>query len=173
MYRYTKKLHTTVEDFEFPVGFHLDENNRWVVLANIIPWENFEKEYAVIFDEKIGAPAKAFQIALASLIIQQTLNLTDRETVEQIKENPYLQYFLGLSRYQYKAPFESSMLVHFRKRINSKIINKINKTIVKSALKEPEKKENNEKGKKKSYQTAIEIYREKFRSYRRVNKKRK
>jgi transposase, IS5 family len=29
--------------------------------------------------------------------------VSDRETVEQIKENPYLQYFLGIKEYSNKA----------------------------------------------------------------------
>ena len=42
------------------------------------------------------------------------------ETVEQIKENPYLQYFIGISSYSNEAPFDSSMLVHFRERMNQR-----------------------------------------------------
>ena len=140
MYRFTEQGHNTIADFQFPVGFHLDENNRWVILAKLIPWRKFEKEYALIFDEKIGSPAKPFQMAMGALIIQQILDISDRETVEQIKENPYLQYFLGLSTYEYKAPFDSSMLVYFRKRISREIIEKINKQIVKLSLEESEKK---------------------------------
>jgi hypothetical protein len=45
----------------------------------------------------MGAPAKTFRIALVALIIKEKLGTSDRETVEQIKENPYLQYFLGRS----------------------------------------------------------------------------
>ncbi len=36
------------------------------------------------------------RIALGSLIIKEKLGLTDEETVEQISENPYLQYFLSI-----------------------------------------------------------------------------
>ena len=140
MYISTATVQTLVTDFQIPVGFHLDENNRWVILSNLIPWDEFENEYASFFDEKMGAPAKSFQLALGSLLIQQILNLSDRETVAQIKENPYLQYFLGLNSYDYKAPFDSSMLVHFRKRIKPEIINKINRQIVKQTLDTPEEK---------------------------------
>ena len=33
------------------------------------------------------------RIALGALIIKEKLKLSDEETVEQIRENPYLQYF--------------------------------------------------------------------------------
>ncbi len=154
MYISTNTVHIPVEDFQFPVGFQLDENNRWVILSKLIPWDEFEQEYASLFDEKMGAPAKLFRMALGSLLIQQILNITDRETVAQIKENPYLQYFLGLNSYEYKAPYDSSMLVYFRRRIKTELIDKINRQIVQQTLekqeekkKETEQKEPEEKNK--------------------------
>ena len=39
------------------------------------------------------------------------MRLTDDELVEQIKENPYLQFFIGLEAFQYSAPFDLSMMV--------------------------------------------------------------
>ena len=62
-------------------------------MAKIIPWSQFEAEYAAIFSEGKGAPAKTFRMALGALIIKERLGISDRETVEQIRENPYLQYF--------------------------------------------------------------------------------
>jgi hypothetical protein len=149
MYISTTTVQEEVEDFQFPVGFQLDENNRWVILSKLIPWSEFEQQYAELFDEKMGAPAKSFRLALGSLLIQQILNISDRETVEQIKENPYLQYFLGLNFYEYKAPFNSSMLVYFRQRIKREIVEKINRQIVKETLsRESEKKTPRQKKKK-------------------------
>ena len=41
--------------------------------------------------------SKPFRIALGALIIKEKLGISDRETIEQIREKPYLQYFLGMS----------------------------------------------------------------------------
>jgi len=64
--------------------------------------------------------------------------------VEQIRENPYLQYFIGQSSYSNEAPFDPSLLVHFRQRISVDIVNKINQEMVKrigeTAAGESEKK---------------------------------
>ena len=68
-------------------------------LAELIPWEAFEEEYASQFKQGMGAPAKSFRMALGALIIKERLGSSDRGTVEQIRENPILQYFLGLSEY--------------------------------------------------------------------------
>ncbi len=74
--------------------------------------------------------AKPFRMALGALIIQEKLGVSDRETVEQIKENFYLQYFIGMSAYSNDSPFEPSMLVYFRKRIDKNLLNQINKKMV-------------------------------------------
>lgn len=142
MYRFLKEQHNSPQDFEIPTEKKLNPHNKWVMLAELIPWEKFEAEYAANFHEKMGAPAKSFRIALASLIIQEISGYTDRQMIENIEENPYLQYFLGPKSYEDKAPFEVSMLVYFRKRINRKIIEEINRKIVKKALEEKEKEEN-------------------------------
>ena len=44
----------------------------------------------------MGAPSKSVRLALGALIIKEKLQISDREVVDQIMENPYLQYFLGL-----------------------------------------------------------------------------
>ncbi|WNZ28066.1 IS5 family transposase (plasmid) [Leptolyngbya sp. NK1-12] len=41
-----------------------------------------------------------------------------------------LPYFLGLSQYSDKAPFDASMLVHFRKRVKLELIGQLNEAIV-------------------------------------------
>jgi len=86
------------------------------------------------FRSEVGAPAKSFRMALGALIIKEKLGISDRETVEQIKENPYLQYFIGMSSYSQDTPFDASMLVHFRQRIGVELVNKINQKMVKEML---------------------------------------
>lgn len=145
MYRKAQEQEQPPENFELPFGGQLASDNRWVVLAKIIPWSEFEAEYAAIFTEEIGAPAKTFRVALGALIIKEKLGTSDRETVEQIRENPYLQYFIGMSDYSNKPPFDPSMLVHFRERIDINLVNKINQELVKKVL---EMKEEEVKSKK-------------------------
>ena len=77
-----------------------------------------------------SAPAKSFRMALGALIIKEKLGISDRETVEQIRENPYLQYFIGQSSYSNELPFDPSLLVHFRQRICQNLINKVNERLV-------------------------------------------
>ena len=134
MYRFEEQSQVSSENFELPFEGKLSEDNRWVIMASLIHWSDFEEEYASIFTEEIGAPAKSFRMALGALIIKEKLGISDRETVEQIKENPYLQYFIGISSYSNETPFDASMLVYFRQRIGIELVNRINQKMVKEML---------------------------------------
>jgi len=131
MYRKRDTDQLILSDFSMPFSGKLSPDNRWVKLASLVPWEEIEDEYVRQFSQNgMGSPAKQFRMALGALIIKEKLNISDDETVEQIRENPYLQYFIGLEEYQNKAPFDPSMMTHFRKRINLEMVCALNEKII-------------------------------------------
>jgi hypothetical protein len=130
VYRKAELAPSPSSEFELPFGGRLSADNRWVKMAQLIPWSEFESEYAQNFPTEKGAPAKSFRMALGALIIKEKLGISDRETVEQIRENPYLQYFVGQSSYSNELPFDPSLLVHFRQRISPNLINNVNERMV-------------------------------------------
>ncbi len=99
-------------------------------MAELIPRWEFEAEYAKKFPTEMGVPAKSFRMALGALIIKEKLEISDRPRVEQIRDNPYLQYFICQSTYSNELAFEPSLLVHFRQRISPNLINKVNERMV-------------------------------------------
>jgi len=137
---YLKDNHNQLEfeNFYLPFSGHLRGDNRWVILAGQIPWRQIEELYGKLFSEDNGCPALSARVALGALLIKERLGTSDRETVEQIRENPYLQYFLGMKEYQDKPLFDDSMMTHFRKRFNKDILSEINEKIVESAMKKNE-----------------------------------
>lgn len=149
MYRKTSENQPEFDNFTVPFGGHLNPKNRWVQLAEIIPWKIFEEKYAEQFSTETGAPAKSFRMALGALLIKEKLQITDEETVRQICENPYLQYLVGMEDFRSKDPFDPSMMVHFRKRINSEMIEEVNEVIHKEYVKKNEKRIKKLKKKKK------------------------
>ena len=94
-----------------------------------MPWEELEETYAPQFSPTTGAPAKSVRLAFGALFIKQRLGLSDEETVKQIRENTYMQFFLGFAGYFSKAPFDPSMMVHFRKRFSEEDLKRINELI--------------------------------------------
>lgn len=105
-------------DFFLPFGGKLDTENRWVKLSVLVPWAQAEKNYGAFFKKTFrGQETISLRKGLGALIIQERMQLTDRETLETIKENPYMQFFIGLPGYEHIAPFHHSMMTHFRKRL--------------------------------------------------------
>ncbi len=130
MYRHNEKQLKFVE-FHLPFGGKLPADNRWVRLAEVIPWHEFEEKYCRNFTGNgQGPPALSVRMALAALITKERLGLTDEECVEQIRENPYLQYFCGLQQFTTESPFHPTMLVHFRKRFSVDVLKHVNEVIV-------------------------------------------
>ena len=136
MYRFEEKQ-LSFTDFNQPQGLQMNPENRWVKKAEMIPWDTIEKEYAKLFPSKTGMPAKPLRMALGSLLIQKQYHYPDEELVEQIRENPYYQYFIGMPGYEDKIPFVPSLLVAFRKRLSEEILMEVNEIIIASAI--PEK----------------------------------
>lgn len=119
MYKPRFRQLSFVDEFYLPFGGKLQADNRWVKLANAIPWFAAEEIYAKNFTAANGTPVLSVRTALGSLIIKETLSITDEETVAQIQKNPYLQFFVGFTSFQNEAPFDASLMTHFRKRFTS------------------------------------------------------
>ena len=131
MYRKNPDGQLAFKDFYLPFGGKLRGDNRWVRLAEMIPWDLVDSFYAQNFASlEQGAPAKPARLAFGALIIKERLGVSDEEAVEQIRENPYLQFFLGFHEFRDERPFDSSMYVHFRKRFTLEQLSQINEAIV-------------------------------------------
>lgn len=131
-----------LEGFESPFERSLNPTNRWVVLAHLIPWDEICNLYLKQVPQKdTGRPALNPRIVIGSLIIKHLCNLDDRETVSQISENIYMQYFLGYSGFVNEEPFDASLFVEFRKRLGMESLNAINERIVQLKAKVEQKSE--------------------------------
>ncbi|GEN92243.1 transposase [Tetragenococcus koreensis] len=130
MYKSQPYIQISFEDFNQPLGLHMNPENRWVKKAERIPWSALEKDYAKNFPNPKGNVAQSIRMALGALLIQKEYHYSDEETVAQIQENPYLQFFVGLPGYQEEAPFEASSMVHFRERLDEVTLIEINEKIL-------------------------------------------
>ena len=130
-------------DFFLPFGGKLDEQNRWVQLARLVPWAKAEEQYGSYFADTLrGQQAISLRKGLGALIIQGRMQLSDRETVESISENPYMQYFIGLAGFEMKPPFHHSMMTHFRKRLTH-VLAEINEIVATEGVKESKDDDDN------------------------------
>lgn len=121
----------TLDCFRSPFEQQLNPKNRWVVLAGLIPWDEVCSLYLKnVGISHTGRPALSPRVIIGSLIIKHLCNLDDRETIDQISENIYIQYFLGYSTFSSEPPFDASLFVDFRKRLGIENLNAINERIV-------------------------------------------
>ena len=67
-----------------------------------MPWEELEETCAPHFNPFTGVPAKTVMLAFGALFIKQSLGLSDEETVEQIRKNAYMQFYLGFDSHSSK-----------------------------------------------------------------------
>jgi hypothetical protein len=138
-HEYTSPAQGTLAGFESPFSKQLNAGNRWVVLSHKIPWDSLVNVYQKQLSNSItGANGINPRVVLGALIIKHICDLSDRETVQQIQENMYMQYFIGFSSFSDEAPFDPSLFVEFRKRLGAEQINAINEKILQLYLQKAE-----------------------------------
>ena len=148
---YISQSQLTLTGFETPFTNQLDAKNRWVQLAHRIPWDSIVNVYEKqMRNSATGASNINGRVVLGSIIIKHMCGLSDQETMLQIQENMYMQYFIGYSSYSKEAPFDSSLFVEIRKRLGIEQINAINNKIVELSLATQEKAENKNSNSKKT-----------------------
>jgi len=130
MIRYRSHKQLSLAEFDWPFQTALDEDNRWVKLSRCIPWDALAEGYYRSLSVTQGRPTKDARLVIGAVIVKHKLCLSDEETVQQIQENPYLQYFVGLPGYQREAPFAPSLLVEIRKRMGQTVFETFHDAIV-------------------------------------------
>jgi len=96
----------------------LDSKDPLIVLANNLPWSKIEKELSKYYkNNKVGRPNKPIRLMVGLLLLKQIKNLSDEKIIQEWKQNPYLQYFCGLTEYTPALPCHATELVKFRQRI--------------------------------------------------------
>jgi len=120
----------SIEAFKLPFAGELNRNNRWVNLAEVMPWDDLSTVYNQALSEGTGRPGLPSRVVVGALIIKHLMKLTDEETIEQIRENPYLQFFLGYPCYSYEHGFDPSLFVTIRKRLGEESVSALNQLFI-------------------------------------------
>ena len=134
MIRYTSFKQLSIEEFKTPFEKEIDNNNRWVILANSIPWDELANIYHKAMSLGKGAPGKDTRIVIGALIVKHKLGFTGDETIQIIRENPYIQYFLGIKEFTNEPIFDSGLFTSILKRLGIDTFNQMQKDIIEKAL---------------------------------------
>jgi len=134
MRTYNSSKQLTFEGFDTPFERNLLPTNRWVKLAHSIPWDECVGIYLKSLSSTMGRPAINARLALGSMLIKHVKGLSDREVIEAIQENIYLQYFVGFCSFNPEPAFDPSLMVTLRERMGEKEFDKMNDLIIQKAL---------------------------------------
>jgi len=93
----------------------LSKENRWVKLADSLPWDKIEKEYNKrLNNAHNGAGNKPARMVVGAMIVKHVECLSDEKTIQAIQENPYMQYLLGLNAFTENPVFVPELFVDFQ-----------------------------------------------------------
>jgi transposase, IS5 family len=134
MIRYKPSNQLPIEQFYLPFGGKLNPDNRWVKLSNSLPWDRMAEIYYRSMSAGKGAPGKDARIVIGANIIKHKEKLSDEGTILAIQENPYMQYFLGLSGFTEKEVFNPSLFVYIRKRLGVEAFDLMTQSIIELAI---------------------------------------
>ena len=122
--------------FEQRLSEQLNPSHEIYMLAKMIDWDHYEKEFGQYYSENNSREPKPIRLMVGLIMLQNMFNFSDRSVVRTWIENPYWQYFCGFDFLQWKFPIDPSSLTRFRNRLGEKGIGKIFKSTIKMALDE-------------------------------------
>ncbi len=106
-----------------------------------MPWEELEEIYSRNFDKKYGGYAKNGRLVISAILLKHKYGFSDIEVIEQIKENIYIQYFLGFTSFRKEAAFDPNLMVHIRERMGHEQFDEMTEEILKIVVRNKKKTE--------------------------------
>ena len=117
-----------------PYAGKIDENNRWIKLSKLVPWENLNLIYRRYFAEEKMKQVKDCRLMLGLMLGQILMKLSDRDVLDYFHENPYFQYFCGNEVFVVKLEksiIHYSLLSKRRKKLGKDFFEKFQEEVIK------------------------------------------
>ncbi len=129
MIKHTPASKLCLQLFRTPFDAALCPQNRWVRMADLVPWD----EMATVFLRSMSVAEGRPSVDLGTLLVKHIENLSDERTIEYIQENIYAQYFVGLSSFQAEPVFVPHLFVTIRKRLGEQGSKAVNDMLIAQA----------------------------------------
>lgn len=94
----------------------LNPNHELVTLGKRLDWDRLEARFAGLYATE-GRPSIPIRVMVSLLLLQRLKNVSDEEVVKQWVQNPYWQWFSGMTIFNWAVPCDPTELGKFRKRI--------------------------------------------------------
>jgi IS5 family transposase len=119
-------------------GAHLSEllnrEHPLYVLAERIDWSQFDASIGVCYADELGRPGVNTRLMVGLLYLKHAYDESDESVVARWVENPYWQFFCGLSYMQHELPIDPSSLSKWRKRVGVERLEKLLEATIQAAL---------------------------------------
>ncbi|MCB9285410.1 MAG: IS5 family transposase [Lewinellaceae bacterium] len=133
MIKYTPASERTLALFSTPFEQKLSPENRWVRMAELVPWDEMAEVFFSCLSTDQGRLTVDLRVILGALMVKHIERLSDEDTIQYIQENIYAQYFVGLSSFQIEPVFVPSLFVEIRKRLGQKGSARLNDLMIRQA----------------------------------------
>ena len=121
MYR-SEKFNPSLFGRLFHLGGKLSLANRWLRLAEALPWGKLDEAYGRYFSAGYGRPAKDSRLVCGLLAVKQLKNISDEDAVLEFMESPYIQAFCGQEYFALENVVNPGMLSERRKRLGAEFL---------------------------------------------------
>ena len=135
MIKYTPASERSLQLFRTSFDAALCPQNRWVRMADLVPWDEMATVFLRSMSAAQGRPSVDLRIVLGTLLVKHIENLSDERTIEYIQDNIYAQYFVGLSSFQTEPVFVPHLFVTIRKRLGEQGSKAVNDMLIAQAHK--------------------------------------
>jgi len=104
------------------------------VLAERIDWSQFDSAIDNCYADELGRPGVNTRLMVGLLYLKHAFDESDESLVARWVENPYWQFFCGLSYMQHELPIDPSSLSRWRKRVGPERLEKLLEATIHTAL---------------------------------------
>jgi transposase, IS5 family len=104
------------------------------LLAEQIDWSRLEAAIDNCYAEELGRPGVNTRLMVGLLYLKHAYDESDESVVARWVENPYWQFFCGLSYMQHELPIDPSSLSKWRKRVGPERLEKLLEATIHAAL---------------------------------------
>ncbi len=133
MIKYTPATERKLSLFTTPFDQKLDPENRWVKMADLVPWDDMAKVFFSRMSKDVGRASVDLRVVLGALLIKHIEGISDEDTIVYLQENIYAQYFVGLPSFQTRPVFVPSLFVEIRKRLGKQGVLELNEAVIRQA----------------------------------------
>ena len=104
------------------------------LLAERIDWSQFDSAIDACYADELGRPGVNTRLMVGLLYLKHAFDESDESVVARWVENPYWQYFCGLSYMQHELPIDPSSLSRWRKRVGAQRLEQLLEATIRTAL---------------------------------------